>query len=430
MSDDVSLITLVSVLILLLILSAFFAASETALMRLNRYRLRHKAKNGNKAAQIIEKLLQRPDKLIGLILLGNNLVNFTAVAIVTLIALKIGGEAAVAFATLLLTVVVLIFAEAAPKTLAALYPEKVAFPAAYIYMPLLFIMRPFVWLISITSNGILWLLGIREEKTKSNSLSNEELRTIVYEAGSLISRKYQSMLLNILDLEKVSVDDVMVPHTEVIGINLNDNIKKIKQVIQKSQYTRLPIFQENIDQVKGVLHLRKLATSINKSHIYKEDIRKLASEPYFIPEGTPLNIQLSQFQKLKQRFAMVVDEYGDIQGIVTLEDILEEIVGEFTTDPSVNNKDIKKENDNSFIVDGSVNIRQTNKIMNWSLPTDGAKTLNGLILEQLGTIPKPGANLKIRNYSIEILRSNDSHVKTTRVFTPQSKRKRSQINPN
>ncbi|MBH18147.1 MAG: magnesium/cobalt efflux protein [Gammaproteobacteria bacterium] len=415
---------------MLLILSAFFAASETALMRLNRYRLRHKAKNGNKAAQIIEKLLQRPDKLIGLILLGNNLVNFTAVAIVTLIALKIGGEAAVAFATLLLTVVVLIFAEAAPKTLAALYPEKVAFPAAYIYMPLLFIMRPFVWLISITSNGILWLLGIREEKTKSNSLSNEELRTIVYEAGSLISRKYQSMLLNILDLEKVSVDDVMVPHTEVIGINLNDNIKKIKQVIQKSQYTRLPIFQENIDQVKGVLHLRKLATSINKSHIYKEDIRKLASEPYFIPEGTPLNIQLSQFQKLKQRFAMVVDEYGDIQGIVTLEDILEEIVGEFTTDPSVNNKDIKKENDNSFIVDGSVNIRQTNKIMNWSLPTDGAKTLNGLILEQLGTIPKPGANLKIRNYSIEILRSNDSHVKTTRVFTPQSKRKRSQINPN
>ena len=430
MSDDVSLIALVSALILLLILSAFFAASETALMRLNRYRLRHKAKNGNKAAQIIEKLLQRPDKLIGLILLGNNLVNFTAVAIVTLIALKIGGEAAVAFATLLLTVVVLIFAEAAPKTLAALYPEKVAFPAAYIYMPLLFIMRPFVWLISITSNGILWLLGIREEKTKSNSLSNDELRTIVYEAGSLISRKYQSMLLNILDLEKVSVDDVMVPHTEVIGINLNDNIKKIKQVIQKSQYTRLPIFQENIDQVKGVLHLRKLATSINKSHIYKEDIRKLASEPYFIPEGTPLNIQLSQFQKLKQRFAMVVDEYGDIQGIVTLEDILEEIVGEFTTDPSVNNKDIKKENDNSFIVDGSVNIRQTNKIMNWSLPTDGAKTLNGLILEQLGTIPKPGANLKIRNYSIEILRSNDSHVKTTRVFTPQSKRKRSQINPN
>ena len=397
MSDDVSLIALVSALILLLILSAFFAASETALMRLNRYRLRHKAKNGNKAAQIIEKLLQRPDKLIGLILLGNNLVNFTAVAIVTLIALKIGGEAAVAFATLLLTVVVLIFAEAAPKTLAALYPEKVAFPAAYIYMPLLFIMRPFVWLISIISNGILWLLGIRGEKTKFNSLSNEELRTIVYEAGSLISRKYQSMLLNILDLEKVSVDDVMVPHTEVIGINLNDNIKKIKQVIQKSQYTRLPIFQENIDQVKGVLHLRKLATSINKSHIYKEDIRKLASEPYFIPEGTPLNIQLSQFQKLKQRFAMVVDEYGDIQGIVTLEDILEEIVGEFTTDPSVNNKDIKKENDNSFIVDGSVNIRQTNKIMNWSLPTDGAKTLNGLILEQLGTIPKPGANLKIRN---------------------------------
>ena len=430
MSDDVSLIALISALILLLILSAFFAASETALMRLNRYRLRHKAKNGNKAAQIIEKLLQRPDKLIGLILLGNNLVNFTAVAIVTLIALKIGGEAAVAFATLLLTVVVLIFAEAAPKTLAALYPEKVAFPAAYIYMPLLFIMRPFVWLISIISNGVLWLLGIRGEKTKFNSLSNEELRTIVYEAGSLISRKYQSMLLNILDLEKVSVDDVMVPHTEVIGINLNDNIKKIKQVIQKSQYTRLPIFQENIDQVKGVLHLRKLATSINKSHIYKEDIRKLASEPYFIPEGTPLNIQLSQFQKLKQRFAMVVDEYGDIQGIVTLEDILEEIVGEFTTDPSVNNKDIKKENDNSFIVDGSVNIRQTNKIMNWSLPTDGAKTLNGLILEQLGTIPKPGANLKIRNYSIEILRSNDSHVKTTRVFTPQSKRKRSQINPN
>lgn len=419
MSDEVPLAALFGALVVLLLLSAFFSGSETALMRVNRYRLRHQARDGSRGAQFAEKLLQRPDRLIGLILLGNNLVNMTAAALVTLIAIRIGGEPAVAIGTLLLTIVVLIFSEAAPKTLAALHPERVAVPSAIIYYPLLFVAYPVVWLVSIMANGVLWLLGVRGDQVGNNALSSEELRTIVFEAGSLISRKYRSMLINILDLEKVTVDDVMVPHNEIAGIDMDEDLDQIFDVIRNSEHTRLPMYRDTIDNVIGVLHLRRVANLSTDDNLDKDRLEKLADEPYFVPESTPLNTQLVQFQRSRQRFALVVDEYGDIQGIVTLEDILEEIVGEFTTVPASDEEGVVREAGDRYLVAGTTNIREMNKMLNWDLPTDGPKTLNGLIIEYLERIPTPGTCLKIDGYPMEIVESDESKVQTARIFAPE-----------
>jgi len=416
LSDSAPLGVLIGLLVLLLLLSAFFSGSETALMSLNRYRLRHRARSGHRGAQLAEHLLNRPDRLIGLILLGNNLVNFTAVALVTLIALQIGGEPAVAIGTLLLTVIVLIFSEAAPKTLAALRPERLAYPASYVYYPLLIVAYPIVWLVNLASNSVLWLLGVRSSDAKMHSLTSEELRTIVFEAGSMISRRCRNMLITILDLEKVSVDDVMVPHNEIVGIDLDESIDEIAAVIRSSEHTRLPVYRDNIDQVVGVLHLRRLAKLASETTFTKADIEAALTEPYFVPEGTSLSTQLVQFQRLKQRFALVVDEYGDIQGIVTLEDILEEIVGEFTTDPAAGTDEhIVRESPTTYIVSGAANVRDMNRVMNWDLPTDGPKTLNGLIIEYLETIPESGTGLKIGGYPIEIVASDENRVQTARI---------------
>lgn len=417
MSDDIPLAALVGLLVVLLLLSAFFSGSETALMSLNRYRLRHQARAGQRGARRAEYLLQRPDRLIGLILLGNNLVNFSAASLVAVIALEIGGEPAVAAATFVLTLIVLIFSETAPKTLGALRPEAVGFVAAHAYYWLLKLLYPFVWLINAASNGLLRLFGVSPRDMEGHSLSSEELRTVVFEAGARISRKYRRMLLNILDLEKVSVDDVMVPHNEIVGIDLDDDMHEITEVIRASEHTRLPVYRDNIDKVIGILHLRHLANRAIDTTLDKTRLQAMLEEPYFVPEGTPLSTQLVQFQKGRQRFALVVDEYGDIQGLLTLEDILEEIVGEFTTVPSGDDEDIVKESEDTFLVRGTANIREMNRVMNWSLPTDGPKTLNGLILEYLEMIPESGTGLKIEGYPIEILETNGNRVRTARIYT-------------
>ena len=396
-------------------LSAFFAGSETALMSLNRYKLRHKAGEGHRGARIAEKLLQRPDRLIGLILLGNNAVNISASALVGVVSVELGGEIGFAIGTAGLTLVVLIFAETAPKTLAALQPERVAFPAAYVYYPLLKLFYPLVWLTNIMANGVLRLLGLRKTDAEGYALSREELRTVVYEAGARISGKYRQMLLAILDLEQVTVDDVMVPHNEVIGIDLDDNIQEITTLLHDSNHTRLPVFQDTIDNVRGVLHLRKLANIFTQPDFTKEKLSKLLEEPYFVPEGTPLSTQLMQFQKARRRFALVVDEYGDIQGIVTLEDILEEIVGEFTTDPAAEDEEIVRETENSWLVNGMANIRELNRIMSWELPTNGPKTLSGLIVEHLETIPESGTGLRISDHPIEIVETRGNRVQLARI---------------
>jgi Mg2+/Co2+ transporter CorB len=413
---DIPLATLIGLLVVLLILSAFFSGSETALMSLNRYKLRHKARAGHRGAMLADKLLQRPERLIGLILLGNNAVNISASALVGVVSVQLGGELGFAIGTACLTLVVLIFAETAPKTLAAMHPERVAFPAAYIYVPLLKILYPLVWMTNTLANGVLYLFGLRKSDADGYALSREELRTVVYEAGARISQKYRHMLINILDLEQVTVDDVMVPHNEVIGIDLEDDIEEIAKMIQHCEHTRLPVYRDEIDNVIGLLHLRRLANLASQSGFTKSDLEELLVEPYFVPEGTPLSTQLVQFQKARQRFALVVDEYGDIQGIVTLEDILEEIVGEFTTDPAADDEDIVRESDQSYLVNGTANIREMNRIMNWKLPTNGAKTLNGLILEYLETIPESGTGLKVEGYPIEIVETRENRVQLARIY--------------
>lgn len=383
-------------------------------MSLNRYQLRHKSREGHRGARLAEKLLQRPDRIIGLILLGNNLVNFTAASLVAVIAFKIGGQPAVVLGAIFLTLVVLIFSEAAPKTLAALHPERLAFPAAIIYYPLLKIMYPIVWLINIASNGVLYLFGVRDKASDLHSLTREELRTVVHEAGARISPRYRQMLLSILDLEKVSVDDVMVPHNEIVGIDLDDDDAEIENTIAQSQHTRLPVYRDNIDKVVGILHLRHLANLANKT-INRETLQELLTEAYFVPEGTPLSTQLMQFQRRRERIAMVVDEYGDIQGIVTLEDILEEIVGEFTTDPADDGNEVIEESADIYRVDAAANIRDLNRTQGWALPTDGPKTLNGLIVELLETIPKPATCLKINGYPIEVVETDDNRIRSVRI---------------
>ena len=414
MGEDVPLAGLLGLLFLLLLLSAFFSGSETALMSVNRYQLRHKARLGHRGARLAEKLLKRPDRLIGLILLGNNLVNFSAASLVTLIALDFGGEPAVAIGTGIFTLIVIIFSEAAPKTLAALHPERLAFPAALIYYPLLKITYPIVWLTNAASNGVLWLFGVRQSGSELQSLTREELRTVVFEAGARISSRYRKMLISILDLEKVTVDDVMVPHNEIIGIDLDDDDAEIGQIIATSDHSRLPVYRDNIDHVVGMLHMRKLA-NLARTELDKATLEQLVDEPYFVPEGTPLSTQLVQFQRRRERIALVVDEYGDIQGIVTLEDILEEIVGEFTTDPADEGVDVVQESVDTFLVDAAANIRELNRSQEWELPTDGPKTLNGLIVERLETIPPTGTSLNVAGYPIEIVEADENRVRTVRI---------------
>ena len=421
MSDDVPLGVLIGLLIFLLGCSAFFSGSETALMRLNRYRLRHKAKAGHRGAKLAEKLLEQPDRLIGLILLGNNLVNILASQIVAVIAFNLGGTLWFAASGFILTFVILIFAEVTPKTLAALYPERVALPAAFIYFPLLKIVLPLVRLINALSNGLLRLLGVNAKDADGENLTIEELRTLVTESGALLPPRRHQMLVGILALQDITVDDIMIPQTEVVGIDLADDWSDILQTIRDSSFTRLPVFRDSIDNVIGILHLKRLVKSAGLEQLNKQTLTGLVEDPYFVPESTPLNKQIVQFQQARQRTAFIVDEYGDIQGIVTLEDILEEIVGEFTSEPLPAHADVRKDDQSGYIVKASANVRALNRTMNWHLPTSGPKTLNGLILEQLETIPEQGTGLMLDDYPVEILKTSESVVKTVRINTPLQK---------
>jgi Mg2+/Co2+ transporter CorB len=405
----------------LLVLSAFFSASETALMNLNRYRLRHQARAGNRAARITERLLQRPDRLIGLILLGNTAANVAVASIVTIIALRIGGESALFAAAAGLTIVVLIFAEVAPKTLAALNPPRYALPSAVVYFVLLKIAYPVVWLVNLITNGLLRLLGVRSDQIASHSLSAEELRTVVAEAGLMVPRRHQRMLLSVLDLDAITVDDVMVPRQEVIGLDLDRPWSDNLSTIQNSHHDRLPVFREDMDNVIGITRIRDLLPELARGALTQAMLLERIREPHFVPEGTPLTKQLMSFQQNKRRSAFVVDEYGDVQGLITSQDILREIVGELESDAGAEvDLGVTKESDRSYVVDASANVRQLNRVMNWNLPTDGPKTLNGLIVEQLETIPESGTDVTVANYPIEILDASEHGIKTVRVYEPGS----------
>ena len=398
-------------------MSGFFSSSETGMMSLNRYRLKHLRKQRHRGARRASKLLDRPDRLIGLILIGNNLVNIAASAIATVIAIRLYGDAGIIIATILLTLVILIFAEITPKTFAALYPEKVAFPASLILLPLMKIMYPAVLGVNSITNVFLRMLGINPEDRNDEHVSTEELRTIVTEAGALIPKRHRGMLVNILDLEEVTVDDIMVPRNEVYGIDLDDSDEAIMACLQNSTHTLLPIWREDINNIEGILHMRNISRVLSPTGLDRTALEREMDTPYFIPESTPLHTQLLNFQQRKVRLAVVVDEYGEVMGLVALADSLEEIVGEFTSSLADVGDSIFPQRDGSFIIAGTATVRDINKTLDWELPTDGPKTLSGLILEYLESFPDANAGLAIGNYHLEILELTGNVVQAVRATT-------------
>lgn len=412
--DDLPIGVLAFVLALLILLSAFFSASEIGMMALNRFRLRHLADSGHRGARLVAKLLQRPDRLLGVILLGNNFANLMASAVATLMALRLFGKGYIAIATGLLTIVVLIFAEVAPKTIAALQPERVAFPTAYILRPLLFVFYPLVWLTNAIANVMLRLIGVSLTRSR-DQISGDELRLAVMEAGTLIPESHQAMLLGILDLEKITVEEVMVPRGQIQGIDLDADWDDILGQITRSRFTRLPVYHGSLDNVIGMIHVRQVLNQVREDKLTRESLMQVIREPYFIPEGTPLNTQLLNFKEVRRRIGLVVNEYGDIMGLVTLDEILEEIVGDFSTAAIGKLEDIHPQADGSYLVKGGASIRDLNRKLGWSLPTNGSRTLNGLITEYLEDIPEPGTSLELSGYQIEIMRTRGTAIEVARV---------------
>ncbi len=396
------------------VVSAYFASSETAMMRLNRYRLRHFVKEGHRGARKVHELLQRPDRLLGVILLGNNLVNFIAASCATVVASRFLSEPVAAIvAPVVLTVFVLIFAEVTPKTLAEQRPEMIAFPSSYILKPLLVVCQPMVAAVNAASNVLARAItGGRQ--AESEDLSAEELRTVVDERTA-IPRAHQDMLLRILDLEKATVNDIMVPRSEIVGIDLAEENSEVTATIRSAQHMRVPVFREHIDDLVGVLQLRRAARLLSREDFTKEDLLDEVDEPYYVPEATPLHTQLLNFRKERQRIALVVDEYGDVQGIVTLEDILEEIVGEFTTNVADDVAQVRRHSDGGFIVEGKALLRDVNRTHDWELPTAGPRTMNGLVLEHLEFIPEANVCLQVGRYRIETLQIADKVVRAVKV---------------
>lgn len=407
---------LLGLLAFLIVCSAFFSSSETGIISLNRYRLRHKAREGHRGAKRASALLTRPDRLLGTILIGNNFVNILASAIATVLAMQIWGEAGIAIATVALTIILLIFGEITPKTLAALRPEAIAYPASLPLQVLLKLFYPLVVALNAISNLLLRLFGIDPSSRSSDSLTTEELRSVVRESGHALPESRQNMLLGVLDLETVSVNDIMIPRNEIIGIDLEQPIERIVELLQNTRHTRLPVYRQDINQIEGMVHMRQLARRLAHDQMTHELLLQVCQPAYFVPENTPLATQLLNFQKEKRRLGLVVDEYGDIQGLITLEDVLEEIVGDLSGQDQQQHADIQPQDDGSQIIDGSASIRELNKLLGWHLPSEGPKTLNGLVTEALESIPDSPVCLKIGPYRLEILESGDNRVKSVRIW--------------
>jgi Mg2+/Co2+ transporter CorB len=415
--NDIPIGLLTSIVILLIVIAAFFASTETALMSINRYRLRHKALSGNRSAKLAEKLLEKPDRLIGVILLGNTFANFSAATLTALVSVKLYGDSGVVVATSLASILMFVFGDLAPKTFGALHPERLALASVWVYVVLDKILYPLVWCANLASNSTLRALGVSSQQVSNHSLSSDELRTVVAEAGGVIPQDHQRMLVSILDLERITVEDIMVPRNDIAAINASDDWDDILEQLRSSPHTRLPVYEDTLDNVIGILHLKTVAQHLAHGELSRDELVTLARarEPLFVPAGTSLNTQLLNFQRGRRRIAIVVNEYGDLQGLVTLEDLLEEIVGEFTTDPATLHREIHQESSGHYLVSGSINIRTLNRTLGWNLPTDGPRTLNGLIFEHLETIPEPGTSLKLGPYAIEIMQIADNVVKMARL---------------
>ncbi|MGE0188867.1 MAG: HlyC/CorC family transporter [Steroidobacteraceae bacterium] len=408
---------LTCVVILMIVISAFFASTETALMSINRYRLRHKAQSGNQSAKLAERLLAKPDRLIGVILLGNTFANVGTATLTTVLALRLYGESGIAAASSVAAILMFIFGDLAPKTFGALHPERLALTSVWVYVVLDKVLYPVVWCANQVANGMLRIFGVSSQQVSNHSLSSDELRTMVAEASNLISKSHQRMLVGILDLEKITVEDIMIPRNNIAAIDASDEWDDILEQLRSSPHTRLPVYEDTLDNIIGILHLKIVAQTLARGQLDKETLISLARtrEAFFVPAGTSLNTQLQNFQHNRRRIAIIVNEYGDVQGLVTLEDLLEEIVGEFTTDPATLYRDIHQEANGSYVVSGSINIRALNRTLGWNLPTDGPRTLNGLIFEHLESIPEPGTSLKLGTYAIEIMQIADNVVKMARL---------------
>lgn len=388
-------------------------------MAINKYRLKHLENEGHKGAIRVSKLMDRPDQLIGLILIGNNLVNVGASFLAAEIGRRLYGDVGLAAAAVVLTFIILIFAEVTPKTLAALHPEKIAYPSSFILNVLMKLLYPFVILINFITNGILVLLKVSAKDREEHSLSSEELRTVVNESSGLLQDKQQNMLVNLLDIENIKVEDIMVPRNEIFALDINSEWKDIQRALSNAQHTRLLLYRDNIDDAVGFIHVRDALRLLAKDEFSKSSLLRAVREIYFTPEGTSIFILMQKLQQNKERIGLVVDEYGDIQGLFTLEDILEEIVGDFTTGMTVYTSDeVEELKDGTFVIDGSANIREINKEMHWDLPTDGPKTLNGLVVEYMEDIPEEGISVPVDNYMIEIVDVDDNKVSKVRVIPP------------
>ncbi len=405
--NDIPLSILFGILAFLLVLSAFFSGSETALMTLNRYRLQHLVKKKHKGAIKAHELLKHPDRLTGLILLGNNFVKILAASLTTLIAIRIGSDETLVLAIGLLTIVVLIFSEVTPKALSAIRPEILAFLSAWIYVPLLKVFYPIIWLVNLISSLILRIFGINNQKGKAETFNKDELKSIVYDANHLMPNRYQNMLLSILDLESASVEDIMTHRNEIVGIDLEEPLEDIIRQLQNSPHTQLPVYKKNIDRVIGFLHLRTILSQLNHADFDKQNITENLIKPFFIPAGTSIHRQMQTFKAEKLRIGLVVDEYGDVLGLLTLDDLLQEIVGELIAEEP----NIKMQKDGSYLVDASVTVRELNRVMQWDLPTEGPKTLNGLIIEYMETIPESGTSIKLHGHALEIIKCDENTVK-------------------
>ncbi len=419
--EDLSIGTLFGLLAGLLFVSAFFSASETAMMAINRYRLRHAAETGHRGAVLTLSLLNKTDKLLGVILLGNNLVNIAAATLATVISIRLFGDSdlALSLATLLLTFLILVFSEVTPKVLGASYPERVAYPAGYVLTPMLKLAYPVVWFVNLFVQGILRLLRIRQpEPGHGSRLGLEELRSVVLESSGMLPREHHRILTNLLELEDITVDDVMMPRSQIESIDLSDDAERMRQQVATSHHTRLVVYEGSPDNLLGILHLRRSLHALSGEELDMEQLRESLEEPYFVPAGTPLFTQLRNFQTSRRRLALVVDEYGELQGLVTLEDLLEEMVGEFTTHAPSGMGSIRQDKDGSWLVEGTVQLRYLNRKLGLVLPLDGPKTLNGLLLEQFEDIPEAGVSIKLGDVPVEIVQTQDRAVKMARIYLP------------
>jgi len=410
--SEIPLWILLAAIAFLVLMSAFFSGSETSMMAINRYRLKHLVKEKNKSAKRVAKLIERTDRLLGVILIGNNFTHTLSTALATVVAIRIWSDSAVLAVTVFMTIIMIIFAEVMPKTIAALKPESIAFPSSYLLKPLSKILSPLITLVSFVSNGVTKLIGIDLDSADKDELRPEELRTLLQTSG--VPKRQEEMLMGIFDMDYLSVNDVMIPKNEIVGIDLNDDIEQVLEQLQKIDFTYIPCFEDSIDNIQGFLSLNKKADFLGNNIQSKEMLKAGLQEPLFVPENTPLYKQLANFQSSGRRVGLIVDEYGDIEGIITLRSILEIIVGEIATE-SIEKMDIMPQADGTYLIEGGMMIRDLNKRLEWELPTEGPKTLSGLILEEIQTIPDTNIGLTIEGYRIETVLIKDNVIKLAKL---------------